>query len=206
MNLSDKIVSLRKSKAMTQEMLAENLHVSRQTVSRWEQGTAMPDAANLLLLSRLFHVTTDYLLHDDAPDDNPPSPQAKPTNRAYRNILLYLLTAEAMSLILQFFSILICKQLLFGLLSILSFAAIPTVFEIAYRCHKTGQTMAIQFRKQFYTISVWLGSYFPIRLLVLELRTFYPRPISSLILEGIIVVFYVSAAWLFTRSLKKHVS
>ena len=59
MKLSDKIVGLRKSNGMSQEELADKLGVSRQAISRWEMGTAMPDATNILQLSRLFQVTTD---------------------------------------------------------------------------------------------------------------------------------------------------
>lgn len=55
MKLSDKIVRLRKSNGMSQEELADKLGVSRQAISRWEMGTAMPDATNILQLSRLFH-------------------------------------------------------------------------------------------------------------------------------------------------------
>ena len=59
MKLSDKIVGLRKSNGMSQEDLAEKLDVSRQAISRWESGAAMPDANNILQLSKLFDVTTD---------------------------------------------------------------------------------------------------------------------------------------------------
>ncbi|MDO4739517.1 MAG: helix-turn-helix transcriptional regulator [Eubacteriales bacterium] len=69
MNLSEKIARLRKSGGMSQEQLAEKLAVSRQAVSRWESGSAMPDAANILQLSKLFGVTTDYLLNDDYQSD-----------------------------------------------------------------------------------------------------------------------------------------
>ena len=48
MKLSDKIIGLRKSNGMSQEDLAEKLDVSRQAISRWESGTAMPDACALL--------------------------------------------------------------------------------------------------------------------------------------------------------------
>lgn len=65
MKLSEKILSLRKQHGLSQEELAENLNVSRQTVSRWEMGTALPDAANILQISKLFNVSTDYLLNDD---------------------------------------------------------------------------------------------------------------------------------------------
>lgn len=69
MKLSDKILALRKKRGMSQEELAERLNVSRQAVSRWEMGSAQPDASNLLQLSRLFGVSADYLL-DDGYEEN----------------------------------------------------------------------------------------------------------------------------------------
>lgn len=65
MKLSEKIVQLRKEQGLSQEELAERLGLSRQAVSRWESGTALPDAGNLLQLSRLFDVTADYLLDEE---------------------------------------------------------------------------------------------------------------------------------------------
>ena len=69
MNLSEKIVMHRKSAGLSQEELAEKLNLSRQAVSRWESGTAMPDAGNILQLSKLFGVTADYLLNDEYQSD-----------------------------------------------------------------------------------------------------------------------------------------
>ena len=64
MKLSEKIIMLRKQKGLSQEELAECLNVSRQTISRWESDTALPDATNLVQLSKLFEVSTDYLLNE----------------------------------------------------------------------------------------------------------------------------------------------
>lgn len=65
MKLSDKLIELRKEKGWSQEDFAEKLEVSRQAISRWENGTALPDAQNILRISKLFNVTADYLLNDD---------------------------------------------------------------------------------------------------------------------------------------------
>ena len=70
MRLSDKIIKLRKANGWSQEDLAEELDVSRQTISRWENGPAFPDANNIFQLSKLFHVTADYLLNEDYTSDN----------------------------------------------------------------------------------------------------------------------------------------
>ena len=69
MTFAEKIFTLRKQAGYSQEELAEKLDVSRQAVSRWESGVAIPDAANLLQLSRLFGVTVDYLINDEFDSD-----------------------------------------------------------------------------------------------------------------------------------------
>lgn len=69
MKMDEKIITLRKKLGWSQEDLAEKMNVSRQAISRWENGAALPDAQNVLQLSRLFNVTTDYLLNDDYESD-----------------------------------------------------------------------------------------------------------------------------------------
>ncbi len=69
MKFEEKLIKLRKERGISQEELADNLSVSRQAVSRWELGTTLPDAPNLLALSDLFGVSIDYLLHDDFESD-----------------------------------------------------------------------------------------------------------------------------------------
>lgn len=54
MNITEKLIQLRKSKGISQEELAEKLDVSRQAISRWETGTALPDANTILALSKLW--------------------------------------------------------------------------------------------------------------------------------------------------------
>ena len=80
MNVSEKIRTLRKSKGMSQEELAGQVNISRQAVSRWENGTALPDADNIVQLSKLFGDTTDYLLMDSYESDED-SPKIKENNK-----------------------------------------------------------------------------------------------------------------------------
>lgn len=56
MTLGEKIASARKEKGMTQEMLAEQLGVTRQAVARWETGKALPGTANLFMLRQLLGI------------------------------------------------------------------------------------------------------------------------------------------------------
>lgn len=64
MILSEKILMLRNQSGWSQEELAEQLKVSRQSVSKWEIGASIPDLDKIILLSEIFGVTTDYLLKD----------------------------------------------------------------------------------------------------------------------------------------------
>lgn len=65
MTFGEKLHRLRREKGMSQEALAAELGVSRQAVSRWELGEVVPDTANVLGVSRIFGVSTDYLLLDE---------------------------------------------------------------------------------------------------------------------------------------------
>ncbi len=69
MNFSEKLLTLRKAKGMTQEQLAEKLDVSRQSISKWESGQAVPELEKIIALSTIFDVTTDYLLKSSEIDD-----------------------------------------------------------------------------------------------------------------------------------------
>jgi len=64
--LSDNIKRLRRAKGMTQEEMAERLHVVRQTISKWETGLSVPDADMLMRIAELFEVTISDLLGDIA--------------------------------------------------------------------------------------------------------------------------------------------
>lgn len=83
MMLAEKIAELRKKNGWSQEELAGKLHVSRQSVSKWESGQSAPDMARLLLLSEVFDVSTDVLLKDgpfeEKHRENTESSETKPT-------------------------------------------------------------------------------------------------------------------------------
>lgn len=68
MALPEKLYTLRKKSGLSQEQLAEALNVSRQAISKWEGGSAMPESDKLLALSNYFGISLDYLLKDGAPN------------------------------------------------------------------------------------------------------------------------------------------
>lgn len=65
MNFAEKLQKLRKEHGLSQEELADQLSVSRQAVSRWENGQGFPETDKLLFLSSLFNVSLDYLLKNE---------------------------------------------------------------------------------------------------------------------------------------------
>ncbi|MEY8352945.1 helix-turn-helix transcriptional regulator [Lachnospiraceae bacterium 54-53] len=65
MILAEKIIALRKKNGWSQEELAYQMDVSRQSVSKWESGTSIPDLERILKLSQIFGVSTDYLLKEE---------------------------------------------------------------------------------------------------------------------------------------------
>ena len=64
MDFSEKVTALRKRAGLSQEQLANRLGVTRQSVSKWESGAAMPELLKLIALSELFGVSVDYLVKD----------------------------------------------------------------------------------------------------------------------------------------------
>ena len=78
MTLGEKLQTLRRSRGLSQEQLAEILEVSRQAVSKWENGDSAPDLDRLRAICTYFGVTTDYLIWDE-PED---APRARHCRRA----------------------------------------------------------------------------------------------------------------------------
>ena len=90
MTMGEKIAALRKRECWSQEDLADRLDVSRQSVSKWEGDLAAPALDKLLELSRLFGVSTDYLIKDELQSPEPETPvlSAEPAPEPLRSVTL----------------------------------------------------------------------------------------------------------------------
>ena len=82
MILADKIAELRKKNGWSQEELAGQLGVSRQSVSKWESAASIPDLDKILKLSELFGVSTDYLLKDSGEPEEEALPAVMPAGES----------------------------------------------------------------------------------------------------------------------------
>lgn len=74
--ISEKIYTLRQKKGVSQETMALDLNISRQAVSKWETGQSTPDLDKIILLSKYFNVSIDYLVDNNnfnVPISNEPS-------------------------------------------------------------------------------------------------------------------------------------
>ena len=60
--MQNNLIRLRKEAGLSQEELADKLAVSRQAVSKWERGEALPDTDNLIRLARLYNVSIDEIV------------------------------------------------------------------------------------------------------------------------------------------------
>lgn len=100
MTFGEKLQTLRRKHALSQEQLAEQLNVSRQALSKWENGTSMPEADKIILLSEIFHVSTDFLLKDSF--EAQPSAEQTPPSTVQKTRLL---TISAFALVVSGFLI-----------------------------------------------------------------------------------------------------
>lgn len=73
MTVGQRIAQKRKEQNLSQEALGEALGVSRQSVYKWESGSALPEIDKFVTMSRIFHVTIGWLLGVEE-DENPPDP------------------------------------------------------------------------------------------------------------------------------------
>lgn len=62
MKIGQTIRDLRKEKGLSQEELAKLLFLSQDTISLWERGKSLPDIVTVVKLTKIFNVTSDYLL------------------------------------------------------------------------------------------------------------------------------------------------
>ncbi len=92
--LGNKIAYKRKDLGMTQIEFAEKLNVTRQTVSRWEAGTVLPDIDKISDIASLLNVSCDYLLKDDVTEEE---------TRSFRGISRLLQDAKGKTVRLSFF-------------------------------------------------------------------------------------------------------
>ncbi|PWJ11541.1 helix-turn-helix transcriptional regulator [Ruminococcus flavefaciens] len=98
MEIGNQIKKHRTRLKWSQETLAENAYVSRQTISNWENGKSYPDIHSLLILGKLFNISLDELVKGDVETMNN---EISKNDTAKFNKLAWLLTAEYIIMIVS---------------------------------------------------------------------------------------------------------
>ena len=86
---SEKLLELRRQEGLSQEQLADRLGVTRQSVSKWESGAAVPELGKLIALSEMFSVSVDYLVKDRLEEPEAPSPSTSELEERMEELTSY---------------------------------------------------------------------------------------------------------------------
>ena len=102
MKLSEKLLQLRNEHGTSQFELAERLHVSRQTISRWETGQSSPSAENLQFLAEFYGITIDELFYsvEEKPKVQEQESQTQATEDKRKRKLFWLCAAAVVVVLL----------------------------------------------------------------------------------------------------------
>ena len=152
MNIADRIQYLRKRKGISQEELADKIGVSRQAVSKWENGQSSPDIEKIILLSDFFNVTTDYLLKGITPITNP--------SKKKTDIKVFSALGTMLNFIGLVLSITIWKEYQTSLSVAIGFTIMAigcTIFAIGQFTNKYNKKSFLI----FFLINIWIISLIP---------------------------------------------
>ncbi len=210
MTFGEKLLKLRKEGGLSQEGLAEKLSVSRQAVSRWENEGILPDCVNLLEISHLFGVSTDYLLHDDYQSDGdlPAVRTARDQlagEKERQGVLLLLAGLHAVFLLLA-----VGAWEAWGNLFIVVLCAAASLGDIIFveAWLRSGQAPAAEvpsLRRRYYRLGVWFFSWFPVRWLCVGVFDYWPRPVNVININVVTVIIWLAVCgevWLMTGGKK----
>lgn len=153
MNIADRIQTLRKSRGISQEELADKIGVSRQAVSKWESEQSSPDIDKIILLSDYFDVTTDYLLKGIEPFTDIPE------NKTDARIFSVVETA------FNFIGLVVAIAIWITRRSSLSVAIGVIIMAVGCMLFAIGQFVGDNKNKafvSFLSINIWLLSLIPI--------------------------------------------
>ena len=184
MTFGEKLQALRRERGWSQEDLASEIPISRQAVSKWESSAAVPDTENVLRLSDIFGVSTDYLLREELTGDGD-LPAVKRREAELREekdrtvTMIVLVAVLALAFFWQVFGSLVYQNHLIVLLGMTAHIVTIVVFEAVYQ-RQSGTDGAKQWRRQFYQISVWLVALFPLSALTRAFWALYPRSHSAM--------------------------
>lgn len=181
MTFAEKFFNLRKTAGLSQQQAAKRLGVSRQAISRWENGTALPDSLNIAGICTIFSVSADYLVNDDlencvsvAPPIEEKIPNIKKS--ASRGIWFHI---PALLLELAGITCFVCSAVtaFFVLFFIGLSISLAGIITAEYLFSATEREVRSSLRRRYYKRNVWL--FLPVPLIVLSVAISYAAAVSS---------------------------
>lgn len=189
MDIGQRIQSLRKTKNISQEQLADIMNVSRQAVSKWESSQSQPDLENMIALSNYFEVSTDYLLKGEEP--KPAEWEIKATeSKPDARIFTYAATAlNGIGLGLSCAVWYEEQNAMAAVIGLIFMAIGVTVFGI-------GQITAEDSTKQkakslFWRVNIWLLTFMPLSLAFNLIFSGMPAPYPLLYFWHFLPLFWL---------------
>ena len=113
MSFGENLTNLRRQKGWSQDDLANNLDLSRQAISKWENETSKPDIDNIKKISKIFSIKIDDLINNELPDDKAVTLDVKKEEKREKTITIIKLMIIAViilyviSVIYKFASLLV---------------------------------------------------------------------------------------------------
>ena len=193
MTFAEKFLKLRKQASLSQEDTAEKLGVSRQAISRWEQGTALPDAFNLSIISKVFNsadaaMQKALFVAEDRACKMPVS--------VCKYIHFAALAFETAAMICFVCSQVAAFWLLFGIGVLISVMSLITVESLLGG--KDG-ALRSKYRRCYYRFSVWVAVPLPLIVLVISICWLFMSNSGS-IMPVFLISFCCLAVYVFASA------
>ena len=193
MLIGEKLRRLRIARQLSQEQLAEKLQVSRQAISKWELGESMPDTENLILLSKFYGVSIDYLLLNEL---NISSELETKRSRSFP-IFIFGMGGLVIGLILSI--VLWCT---YQSILMVSIGLIIQIISVTVVLIKQSE-LSSQLQRLFLMISAWMIFPFICFYIGSLMMNFYPVSRSAMLDFIVEFIFYLVVCTGITVTLKK---
>ena len=193
MLLGEKLRRLRIARQLSQEQLADKLQVSRQAISKWELGESMPDTENLILLSKFYGVSIDYLLLNELNI----SSELETKRSSSSPIFIFGMGGLIIGLILSI--VLWCT---YQSILMVSIGLIIQIISVTVVLIKQSE-LSSQLQRLFLMISAWMIFPFICFYIGSLMMNFYPVSRSAMLDFIVEFIFYLVVCTGITVTLKK---
>lgn len=203
MQIGPRIQTLRRSRGWTQEQLAQALKVSRQAVSKWEAGQSMPDGENIVALSRLFGVLTDFLLLGAETTSDAQAGGGDAQVEQNRQMgLMYAYMGQAAGRLISLLGLLVIRSQLAAASGFLMQIFSLLGFQLGYKWFPAGVDCG-KWRHCYLRGCLWMMAIYPCQLLLGTIWSLSPGPHSGWLKTASILLAYLAVCLPGDRLLRK---